>query len=355
MTKHAWLVALFACIWLSGGCSEVESCRETITPGCINTAPRPDGSCLYDLVLRGNKCVKPGSAEDLCGLCAKGALCAPERNTCIDFCAVPAALQGSIMPPDAISCEAFKETLPDGGVAATTSDGGVNNPMLGFDEVCRRRCRLRCQRFAQFCPGYQCPAGSCDGPEVQAKCLDNCPKTPQGGNDLACLTRTCEDAQLAQCDSSLMCPNGITPVCSSITCTNDCSFQYLSQGVVGDGICDDGDVLSSMSPDCPWGTDCADCGPRSGAKPAPAPLGDLCQWAENCAGATTKPSTATAWCVNLKTTKASRCMPDCSRGQPCAAGFECRVITYQDPNTGVTMPVVEGTFTSSACIPLACE
>ena len=341
-----WLVVLCLAggLWLAG-CSDVESCQEATDLGCINTAPRADGSCLFDLVLSNGKCVKKASIDDKCGLCSPGSLCVPSQGQCVDFCAVPTALPGSVAPPTPIFCEAFKQ------------DGSTDtNPMLSFSDVCQRRCELRCERLAQYCTGYKCPDGSCDTPDTQTKCLADCPPPAAGGMDVACLTQSCNDARLTRCGSTITCPAGSTLNCANITCSNDCSFQLDGQAVVGDGVCDDGDVLSSASPYCAWGTDCADCGPRQGTTaPAPADLGGLCEWAENCAGATGKPSTATSWCVGLMTTKASRCMPDCSRGETCPTGFGCFQVTFTDPTTMMDAPVTEGTYTSSACIPLNCQ
>jgi hypothetical protein len=340
MTKHAWLVALFVGTWLVAGCGDVESCREGITAGCLNSVPRTDGTCLYDLVPRSNKCVKPGSEDDKCGLCADGALCIPERNDCANFCAPTSPLPGSVRPPDPIFCEAVDNT----------PNNPADNPMLSFAEVCTRRCQLRCQRLAQFCPGYQCPQGSCETPETQAACVADCPPPLAGGNDLACLTRKCNDARFVRCDSSLTCPNNLASACANLTCTNECSLP-------GDGICDDSDVFSSRSPECEWGTDCVDCGPRTGTKPAPVGLGELCQWGKNCEGFTGRPSDSNAWCITLATTGVSRCVPDCSRDQDCADGFECFNVTFKDPAnpTAEPKPINDGTYTSSACIPTVCQ
>ncbi|MDB4990724.1 MAG: hypothetical protein JWN04_5902 [Myxococcaceae bacterium] len=347
MKKHAWLVAVLVCLGstLAAGCGEVESCREAQTPGCINTAPRADGTCLFDLVLRAGKCVKSGSDDDKCGLCAPGSLCVPEQNACVNFCAIPTAIPGSVKPPQSIFCEAF--------IQAGAAPG--SNPMLSFSDVCTRRCRLTCQRLEQYCTGYTCPAGACDQPEVQAKCAADCPPLASGGQDLACLTRSCNDARFTLCDKA-SCPSGSTSHCGNLTCSNSCAFQINSQAVVGDGICDDGDVLSSMSNDCAWGTDCADCGPRAGTHaPALGVLGDLCQYTANCAGASGKPSDATAWCVELQSTGVSRCMPDCSRGQKCAKGFTCYDVTFPNATTMTAMNVTEGDLIAGACIPDLCQ
>jgi hypothetical protein len=56
-------------------------------------------------------------------------------------------------------------------------------------------------------------------------------------------------------------------------CTDTC--EYAS-----DGYCDDGGAGSDGAV-CPWGSDCADCGPRTGTPPPP-PMGgctDSCPWA----------------------------------------------------------------------------
>ncbi|HEY6882289.1 MAG TPA: hypothetical protein VI299_29865, partial [Polyangiales bacterium] len=150
-------------LWALAGCSDVESCLEMDTPGCLNSTRRETGApCLYDLVLVNGVCVKPG-AKSACGSCEPGALCDEKSKTCVNFCDVPTVLPGSVPAPEPIFCEALK-----------TKD--MPNPaMLNFAEVCRRRCRLNCQRLEQFCPGYKCPPGSCDGQDVHNKCLQDCP------------------------------------------------------------------------------------------------------------------------------------------------------------------------------------
>lgn len=347
MTQRACLLSLFVlCLSAMAGCSDVESCLEIDEPGCLNSPVRSEGSpCLFDLVPVNGICRKEddgGSTDGPCnGGCEAGALCDEATDTCINFCDRPNVLPGSVQPPEAIFCEAI----------ATTS---MPSPaMLSFEEVCRRRCRLNCQRLSQFCTGYQCPAGSCDGADVLTRCQTDCPMPPGGGNDLACLTRSCNDVRFAVCDSSLSCPAGSTKVdCTVTQCSNNCMFN--GQNVTGDGVCDDGDVLNSYTAQCLWGTDCTDCGPRKGAEPL-AGLGDVCQYSLNCAGGTGSPDTSGAWCVTQSSISGSaRCMKDCSREQECEDGFTCRTLTFDNAD-GTSGSITVGGFTSSACLPDACQ
>lgn len=344
MTMRTCLLYLLlaSSLWALAGCGDVESCLEMDTPGCLNSAPRPSGApCLYDLVVVNGKCLKSGGEKTPCGVCEHGALCDEKSKTCVNFCDVPTVLPGSIPAPEPIFCEAIK------------SKDMPNPPMLTFAEVCQRRCRLNCQRLEQFCPGYKCPPGACDGQDVQNKCLQDCPAPGGGGNDLACLTLKCNDVRFATCTSGLACPNGATPNCARITCTNNCQFD--GKNVTGDGYCDDGDTFSSVTAQCAWGSDCVDCGPRMDQEVL-GNLGDLCQYHLNCLGGTGSPDTAGAWCVTQSTpalNMASRCMPDCSRTQGCAPGFLCRSITITQAD-GSAAPVMAGGYSSQACLPDAC-
>ncbi|MET0341093.1 MAG: hypothetical protein ABW252_08820 [Polyangiales bacterium] len=321
------------------GCGEVEHCVEESEPGCRNAAPREDGRCAYDLVAYnlagvGARCLKVGSDEDPCRDCAEGAMCVPDEGRCSQFCEAPPVLPGSGAIPAVITCE-----------AAATTDAPAP-AALAFEDVCKRRCELECQRLAQLC-GSACAAGHCDRPEVQSECASDCPApTASGGRDLACLTRSCEDQRLSRCNANLTCPDGRKVDCKAVTCTNDCAFA-------DDGQCDDGDIIASARNDCAWGSDCADCGVRRGTL-SPGYLGNVCRYHSNCKGGTQLPSTAEAWCVASGTLEgSSRCMPDCSRGQRCADGFACREVTFAT-EAGGQAPIAEGTLTSQACVPLLC-
>jgi hypothetical protein len=229
----------------------------------------------------------------------------------------------------------------------------ASNPMLSFEEVCKRRCRLQCRRFEQFCPNdFKCPEGRCDLPEIQAECLADCPLTTAGAKDLACLTQRCEDVRVTRCQSDLACPNGGVPDCANLTCTNDCPM-----GFAGDGYCDDGDAFSSLKPLCAWGSDCADCGARKGAAPDPGYWGTVCKYRQNCAGGTGNPADAAAWCVEIDGIPGlSRCAPDCSRDQGCPDGFECREALF-DLGGPAREPIVDPAtmLKSQACFPMLCS
>ncbi len=320
---------------LATGCGDVENCKKGQTPGCLNSPPRPDGSCLFDLVRRGPVCVKPGSSSDMCSDCPAGSLCVPQDNQCRNFCEAPPVLPGSITAPDPIACQEF-----------TDPNQPNVNPMLSFEEVCTRRCQLDCRRLEQFCPDYKCPDGACDQPDVQTECLTDCPLTDAGAKDLACLAQRCEDIRFGRCESSIKCPNGATPDCANVTCTNDCGM-----GHAGDGFCDDSDPDSSQTALCEWGSDCADCGARKGTAPDPGYWGAVCKYRQNCAGGTGSPMDATAWCMQLKGIPGlARCAPDCSRGQGCPIGFECRQVDLEPDGQAL----MQQGLTAQACVPLLC-
>ena len=346
MRSFKLALSLCALLFVSFGqlaCGEVEQCTKVTEPGCLNSTPKTDGTCLFDLVPRGGICVKPGSDEDMCSLCAEGDLCVPERNQCINFCAVPPILPGSVQSPEPIFCTAIRDPMkPD------------ENPMLSFEEVCKRRCRLQCQRWDQFCGPGSCAEGYCDRPEVIAKCNQDCPAAVGGVRDLACLTRSCNDVRFSRCDTTLNCPNGVAPDCANISCSNDC--QYEGKGLAGDGYCDDSDPASAQFAFCPWGTDCTDCGPRRGARKEPSFAGDICAFNVNCEGWNPSPLLSRAWCIEQESIPGlSRCALDCSRDSECPDAFICRELEFTNEETGQSGPQVEGGVSAKACFPTLCQ
>jgi hypothetical protein len=339
--KQAFPWLLLVCL-AQLSCGEVEHCKEVEEAGCLKSIPLADGTCLFDLVPRAGICVKSGSEQDFCSQCAEGDLCVPERNQCVNFCAAPAILPGSVSPPEPIFCTATRDPAKPN-----------ENPMLSYEEVCQRRCRLQCQRWEQLCGDFRCEQGFCDRPEVQAKCATDCPLTA-GARDLACLTRSCNDVRFARCDTMLNCPNGVAPDCATVSCSNDC--QYGGQGLAGDGFCDDSDPASARYAFCPWGTDCTDCGPRKGAKKEPSYAGDICAFNVNCEGWTDSPVTSRAWCIEQGSIPGlNRCSLDCSREDTCPDGFLCRELEFTDAETGETRPRIEGGVSAKACFPMLCQ
>lgn len=344
--KQAALIVVFVMAYATTllGCGEVERCQRRDERGCLDSVPLEDGSCLYDLVPRKGICVRVGSDEDKCSACPTGNLCIPERNECRNLCEAPPILPGSVAPPEPIFCEATRESPGE-------------NPMLSFEEVCTRRCRLQCQRQEQFC-GVPCKQGFCDRPEVQAECVAACPPNAAAGGvrDLMCLTNSCNEVRFSGC-GQVQCPEGVAPPnCANVTCTNTCSFT--APGIVaspGDGVCDDGDPVSADFNFCEWGTDCVDCGPRLGTRKEPSYVGDICAFHGNCQGGTGSPLDAEAWCGDLildgfPEGAVSRCLSDCSRENDCPEGFQCRELKLV--NGG---PLVEGGVTAQACFPLMCS
>lgn len=339
MSKGLWLVFVLISAALTAACGEVESCKEGSTLGCINTLPKEDKTCLFDLVLVDGRCVKPGTQGSGCEACLEGEQCVDGR--CVNFCAEPQIQPGSIAPPAPIFC-----------VATETTPG--TNPMLEFREVCIRQCQLAERQLQNFCPGYVANPTRCESAEVQDACVKACPNTAAGARDLACLTGRCEDTRRALCSVELKCPNQATPTCVDKLCTNDCRPRD-GKSLIGNGVCDDGDPYTTNANGwCAWGTDCIDCGPRSGQNQNAVPIGGLCEFLVNCAGTTEDLVQAEAWCVAVNNARPQggigRCLPDCTLDTEfCPQGFECRTIKVNGADF-----VREG-LTAKACIPLACE
>jgi hypothetical protein len=139
-----------------------------------------------------------------------------------------------------------------------------------------------------------------------------------------------------------------------VVCRNECG--QTSNEWSGDGVCDDGDLLSATFADCAWGTDCTDCGPRRGTAPQPASQGGQCAFNTGCAGYTRDLTTNEAWCMSLSDLAEglARCVPDCSRSEACPSGYECVTVTIKDED-GKEQPITQGDLTGRACLPRVCE
>jgi hypothetical protein len=337
----------------ASACSGVEHCKDG-DARCIGGACEKD-ACDYDLV-----CVVRPAGERLCGRpldeddeydfgsagkgkgekaedlgppceCEQPELCSLDTNSCVNYCEVPDALPGSEPVPEVIFCEQFEDEAP-----------------LSFEEICKRLCRLSCQRWEQFC-GFKCDEDDCDAPDVLDACEASCPEAD--GDPELCLTRACNAVRDQGC-ANVICPDTNEPAdCTGVVCKNTCGGNSSPEWS-GDGVCDDGELLSATYADCAWGTDCTDCGPRRGKPPEPEPQGGVCAFNTGCAGYQQDLKTNAAWCVSLDDVAKglSRCVPDCSRGRTCPSGYEC-VAVLDDMDERIEQDDLVG----QACIPLVCD
>jgi hypothetical protein len=329
-------VALIALLALSG-CSKVEKCTKG-EPGCLEAATKADGTCAAGLVAKGNQCVKPsggsGGGNGSCH-CASDEVCAAD-GSCIAYCA-PVANPPQVNPTPT-SCEPV----------VTGSDS--NPPALTFAQLCRASCEQNCLRAEVFCPGHTCKVSECDNAAQLARCALDCPM-----KDTACMQARCDELQGASCDM-FKCPAGSTRSCGSdVHCSDSCA------GNNNDGFCDDGDPASATYSFCPYGTDCSDCGPRRGPRPARGAFGDVCPGGQDvaCDGYNDDFLKTGAWCLRVVPKDDSapfRCVPDCTTANGagnCPADYECQAVLTSEgaPYTDATRNKTPG----YACVPTVCQ
>ncbi|HEX6242189.1 MAG TPA: hypothetical protein VFZ61_14865, partial [Polyangiales bacterium] len=316
-------VALFALLAWAPACNEVRKCGRG-EPGCL-AGPPEDGSCQPGLVVKHGACTEPGAepAALECG-CEDGQICTLDGYTCADYCAPLDVAIGTAPPRDQYSCD------PSASAAA----------------LCETRCLIRCRAWHELCrTSAGCGPESCRSDAEQAACNQACGSAP---DPQRCLAQACND-QLALGCKGLSCPDGSAPQCTGVSCSNGCSgFNF-------DGVCDDGDLASAQSGACEYGSDCADCGPRRGAAPAPVAQGEPCAFHSNCAGASQDDlAEAQAWCIEVAP-GVTRCAPDCTGADEiCPRGSGCYTLQGPDQDgDGAPDPVVQGDLTASACFPSA--
>ncbi|HEY6882290.1 MAG TPA: hypothetical protein VI299_29870 [Polyangiales bacterium] len=334
MTTGRWAALLGAALTALAGCGDVESCLEG-QQGCVNGAPDDSGNCKFGLVVSadGLTCVNPSEKGkppvDTC-MCPSGQLC---RNGggCVDVCQpltnVPAAR------PTPQPCRAPKDQTESFARAALAA------------------CTQACIHRAAIC-GTKCdPTTECTQLGASTAARAAC----QGNEDISCAIMLCERARDMPCDKQ-QCPPGSTPNCANITCSNTCDMPEYNN----DGICDDGDLSSAISYVCDYGTDCGDCGPRRGtAPPFMVDFGDPCVDPAQCGGDLTNVKSSKGWCVPADSAQDySRCLPDCSNGKTCHAGFECVGVAQDVDGSGPMAPtqvvdLKDGTPVF-ACFPLQC-
>jgi len=351
------ILRVFACalLWVVTACTEVDHCPKGALR-CLG-GPCDNGLCDFDLECRAIS----NTGEELCGKMLRGGrydfgdgrredattpvtpvnpdceceaplVCSKDTGECINYCEAVPTLPRSGTPPEVIFCEQEVGQAP-----------------FSFEEICKRQCRLACQRWSQFC-GFTCAADYCDSQQVQDECAASCPASE--GNREVCLTLSCNTVRDQTC-GSVICPDTGQPgSCQNLTCRNTCGMTNAGEWA-GDGECDDGDLFGATSTACDWGSDCVDCGPRMGPVPTPQPQGSLCAFHTGCLGYSPSLLANRAWCLLLNDVQPglSRCVPDCSQGKSCPDGYEC-VAVMDDQGTPITDPT--GTVVGQACMPTIC-
>jgi hypothetical protein len=312
MTKElGW--AVFSLLLMSSlaGCSKVEKCEKG-SEGCLGGAPLDDDTCNAGLVVgEDGTCVEP-SGDGEGGYCDEASQ-VPERQP--------------VPPP----CEPPESTDDD--------------PMrYDFAEVCKRKCLQTCMRAEIMCTDYECNPSECDSPTVLASCVVECPDM-----DEDCLTESCQQVQYASC-AGFACPADTGHDCGDVRCSDTCTENKQ------DGYCDDGHPFSAAYSLCVHGTDCSDCGPRQGDRPARARLGGLCAGGRDvaCEGYEDDYLSNGAFCVHVAGTPDGqfRCVPDCtSDDEVCPDGFDCEDLEFTSGAPYTDLSGVQG----RACFPNFCQ
>ena len=323
-----WLLAVSLLACLTAACGDVGQC-ERGSPGCLAGPPRPGSGCRFGLVLINGACGEPGSrATALSCQCAEGQVCTLDTYECVDYCAPLEIAIGSEPPPAQLSCASGES----------------------FDTLCENRCLLRCRQWQAFCPeSGGCGVEICRSSSEKAACRADC---GADADATRCMAQHCGDALATGC-KEVACPRDRRPACDQVQCRNSCPEYNF------DGVCDDGDLTSAASGVCAFGTDCADCGPRLGVTPKPAPQGSPCAFHSNCDGANPEDlAEALSWCIEVDPARGvSRCAPDCSdEGEICPEGSACFELSGVDQDDdGSPDPLVIGQRRASACFPVACQ
>jgi hypothetical protein len=310
-------------------CGEVESCRQGVDPGCVDSQPDDSNNCKFGLVLGAEgTCVEPKNANTVADAgpepggncsCPSGNACG-RAGTCIDVCATPNNIPNFKPKP---TCRA-----PMG-----------ENPYT-FEQAAIAACTVQCIRRNEFCGASCDPAADCTPARalLAVPALGIC-MTQTQGTPVECASRACEMLRDRPCEMQ-ECAGAAQPLCAGVQCTNTCAVGSMSYS--GDGYCDDGDQSNADSAICAWGTDCQDCGPRGTRSTPPLALyeyGQFCVDSLQCGEFSADFNRSTGWCVTFSNAP-QRCLPDCTKSRRCAAGFTCQVlelepgVAYED-NAGV--------------------
>jgi hypothetical protein len=221
---------------------------------------------------------------------------------------------------------------------------------MSFEVLCQNRCLLHCRQLQWFCPSDGgCSEAACASAATLQGCQNEC---GTADSPTLCMAQLCGDTRALGC-RNVACPGDKPPACDTLSCRNSCA------GYNFDGICDDGDLASAATGVCAYGSDCADCGPRSGESPAPQPQGGECAFHSGCDGANpTNIAQADAWCIEIDPALGvSRCAPDCSDPEEtCPAGSSCFVLSGVDQDgDGQDDPIEQDGRVASACFPTHCQ
>lgn len=302
MMKQLVLAGFSLLLSLSvAGCEKVGKCKRG-ERGCLGGAPDENGECAAGLVSRLGECVEPG----LPGYCDNA------------------------------------DEVPQTRLVAPSCLPRPNEDALSFAEICRRRCLQQCRRSEVICEGFTCDR-DCTSGAVQRECEEECPD-----DDTECLTQRCQDVQKRRCET-FICPSDHPRNCEDVRCADSCT------GNTDDTFCDDGDPASALYSLCAYGTDCSDCGPRRGPRPAPAPIQGHCPGGRDvaCAGYNDDYTKNETFCVHVEGTQDGQfsCVPDCTNeDEECPDGFECQALVYSSGDPYEDLSGVQG----YACFPMFC-
>ncbi len=368
MDKRFWLTGFSFGLLLSvSACSEVENC-ERGERGCIG-GPCIGNTCSFDLVCvnrvdsnapicgreervntfdcDGISCVDKGGAGSTggdggtimkvpCNCAGAGQLCVSGTpDQCVNYCEDPGF---------ALSVGARRETqnLP--------CRMDINLNQVSFEAACKAAFRQFCMRAEAYCVGgampFKCEPGVLESADIQQFCQENFA-------DVNEVSTYCESMRDGTCETFAECTDPLFPKsCTTpLVCNNTCPDR-------NDGACDDGDLGTAAYGVCDWGTDCGDCGPRTGTAPTlPVPIGGLCVSHVQCVGYSEDLRKNKSWCLGVGGTELDgnpshrvfRCMSDCTLGDNCSDGYMCTALV-----DGNGEPLTQGDLQARVCDPQIC-